>query len=424
MSESRENTQRRWKGIIEAGPSEGVRVCVFADREIWNIQEIIDQMNRDPKAPQLAGIIVPGGEFDKEIERLARRVNTLRNGGMPIPVEEEGGTRGWKFLGPGTEIDYMHVPYDAAQLRADDSYREAYGDKLADAVQSMGAKIVFLSNSKIILPEKFLKRMRATGVRVINVHPSVLPLLKGFRPEAKVNKGVLTKASGLTIHEVEADLDAGATLLQLYVSPAPYDPEEESRLGTIEYAKRREERTRLKIIDAESKYSAQVLALVASKRKRKTVEGAEAFAAEGRPGFENDPDYLKLLEEEGGAKPYKRVLFKVGREWVTAEQILRVPRYAEEKRPDVATIYSFKVVASNPQVFMGHYLEIVRIAEGIRELRTDFKTSMNQATGEITITMPYVADDLVQYAQFAGIECNVESTPTRVTTPRKPIRKD
>lgn len=416
------------------------RITIIGDRDIYNLEAIIDLANAHPTALQLGGIIVPGYEIDGEIMRLADRVNGMRESGIAFPdgwpiKPADGGNGDWHFsIKTGEErvtisdgetfvvprvedlFHYLHVPYDAARLRSDEDYRREYCEGLLEKIKITNPDFIFLANFKLFLHPVVVEAYEG---RIINVHPSVLPLLKGFRPESRADSGETPQALGYTIHVADTDLDGGPTLFQQKVLPIePYDVEKERRLGKKLYNQTREETLRLKIIKAQAKYSADVLALYASSAQRKIMEGQEAFASEGRPGFES-PD----------PKPYRRILFDVGNGWQTAEAILGASEYAEVATPHTLTRYHVKIYGGNRRAFMrwGRLLTKVQILAG--EGRGEpshtrvFYDTVRGEKGRIRRLLhgSFLASvDAAALLAASGIKFTTEELPTRVTAPRKP----
>ncbi len=420
------------------------RVAIIGDREFGNLGAIIGYINEFPWAMQLGGVIVPGGEFDDEIIIMADAVRDMREKGMGIPIlgEEEDDTIGMRFLSPEAEFSFHHAPYDPARLRNEPSYRRSYCENLLDLLQRMSPDIIFLSNFKVFLDPVVVE---AYPGRIINVHPSKLPLLKGFRPESRADSGENPQAAGFTFHVADTDLDGGPTLFQQKVSIDPYDPEQEARLGKNTYARLREEQLRLKIIQAQAKYSPDVLALYASPAERKIVEDGEAFIFEKRAGFENSSEYQACLQEDYERwkkeheadvsyiqwyqqyrKPYRRILFNVGRGWETAEMILGAEEFAEVETPaHVITRYDVEIpLGDDTNSAALKFFELLTRAEEIsaasggRVIRQRFiKDAAGVVRGSIMVPA-----DLLPVLTEMGISFTTELYPTRVGAARKPIQ--
>ena len=117
------------------------------------------------------------------------------------------------------------------------SLEELY-KKLTELLQSGGVDYIILAGWLKIIPAGFLDTFKD---RVINIHPSLIPCFcgKGFYGlkvhEAAIEYGV--KVSGATVHFVEADVDAGAIIMQRAVHVEDGDTPEslQARILKIEH---------------------------------------------------------------------------------------------------------------------------------------------------------------------------------------------
>jgi len=94
--------------------------------------------------------------------------------------------------------------------------RDAYADRaardaaLAEQVAAWDADLVVLAGYMALLDPGFIRRFAG---RIINVHPSLLPVFPGLRAiEQAIAHGV--KIAGATVHLVDEGIDTGAILLQ------------------------------------------------------------------------------------------------------------------------------------------------------------------------------------------------------------------
>ena len=235
-------------------------------------------------------------------------------------------------------------------------YREKFFQALAKMIEQ-SAGVVFLDNFQWIFTSEFLKRV---GLRLINVHPSVLPLLKGFRTERKALEGRTPYANGFTIHQVvdptaiRPEVDSGATIFSCHV-PAehfqnleiPSEWSESFSHSTNPELLYREEISRTAMMHIEAEIVPDVLRLYLMTKDMPgmqiIVKDEDAFAAEGRPDFMFNINYREQLkaehdtwQKEHDTKisykdwdqkhriPYQRVLFKspFDDRYLTAEQLL------------------------------------------------------------------------------------------------------
>lgn len=294
---------------------------------------------------QLTGLITPGFELDSfgAVETRMRLLERhLGETMLPIPVVRQSGggdefRREYKFmfLGAHREVDYSRAPYDARELRETPGARADYTRYIVSTAESSGADVLFTDNFKIVLDQC----IEELGVPVVNVHPSVLPLIKGFRPEIRAHQEGDMDSYGYTFHMLTGKLDAGATLFAQRVAPPNEDAEQLETQTSRELFL--EEQLRIRAIRAQSEYTARVLAIVASKIPRKLLTGEAAFDAEGRPDFITDGRYRAELEQEARRlgvtqkelPAYSRLVFDPAgtEDYTTIEKILNAPEIADPR---------------------------------------------------------------------------------------------
>ena len=97
--------------------------------------------------------------------------------------------------------------------------RELFDDAMHQQLIEWNIDLVVLAGFMRILSEKFV---RAWEGKMINIHPSLLPLYKGMHTHQRVlNTGDVYH--GCTVHYVTAELDAGPSLLQGVLSVKRHD---------------------------------------------------------------------------------------------------------------------------------------------------------------------------------------------------------
>jgi len=119
--------------------------------------------------------------------------------------------------------------------KSDYSDREAQQIAMADCLEQHGVELVVLAGFDQILVPAFVRRF---PLRMINLHPSLLPAFSGGMHAVRdaLNAGV--KLTGCTVHLVTDDLDGGPILLQEAVAVAE-DDDEESLLARVHEAEHR-----------------------------------------------------------------------------------------------------------------------------------------------------------------------------------------
>lgn len=100
--------------------------------------------------------------------------------------------------------------------------REAFEEKLGEAVDSFSPDLIVLAGFMRILTEKFVGPREG---RILNIHPALLPLFKGLDTHQRaIDAGV--RVHGSTVHFVSAALDGGAIIGQAVVPVLPSDDED------------------------------------------------------------------------------------------------------------------------------------------------------------------------------------------------------
>jgi phosphoribosylglycinamide formyltransferase-1 len=97
--------------------------------------------------------------------------------------------------------------------------RESYDSALAETVRGHGVDLVCLAGFMRLLSPGFID---AFPDRILNIHPSLLPSFPGLDAQGQAfEHGV--EVTGVTVHFVNAQLDAGPIVLQTPVPVLPDD---------------------------------------------------------------------------------------------------------------------------------------------------------------------------------------------------------
>ena len=100
--------------------------------------------------------------------------------------------------------------------------REAFEEKLAEAVDRYDPAVIVLAGFMRILTEGFVNRYEG---RILNIHPALLPLFPGLDTHRRAIEAGC-RVHGSTVHFVSAVLDGGAIIGQSVVKILPSDTPE------------------------------------------------------------------------------------------------------------------------------------------------------------------------------------------------------
>jgi len=99
--------------------------------------------------------------------------------------------------------------------------REAFDAALANAIDAYAPDVVALAGFMRILTAAFVQRFDG---RLVNIHPSLLPLFPGLHTHARAIEAGC-KVAGATVHFVTGDLDHGPIIAQAVVPVLAVDTE-------------------------------------------------------------------------------------------------------------------------------------------------------------------------------------------------------
>lgn len=111
--------------------------------------------------------------------------------------------------------------------------RESFDRVMDAAIRTVGAEFVCLAGFMRLLSPWFIDAWRD---RLINIHPSLLPLFKGLHAQQQaLDAGV--RLTGCTVHFVTKEMDAGPIILQAALPIHSNDTSEtlETRLLEVEH---------------------------------------------------------------------------------------------------------------------------------------------------------------------------------------------
>ncbi len=116
--------------------------------------------------------------------------------------------RAQQFAIPQHILD--HKDYDS---------REAFDAALHELIVSTGAQFICLAGYMRLLSKEFVDKW---PLKIINIHPSLLPAFKGIDAHEQVLKAGV-RFTGCTVHFVIPEMDAGPIILQAAVPVYPGD---------------------------------------------------------------------------------------------------------------------------------------------------------------------------------------------------------
>src|SRR6185312_2212696 len=114
---------------------------------------------------------------------------------------------------PGLEIAAAHGIATASLAQSKFPSRDMFEDVMTQTLESWDIELVCLAGFMRILGEDFVTRWQG---RMINIHPSLLPLYKGLDTHKRALADGAT-VHGCTVHFVTPGLDEGAPILQAEV---------------------------------------------------------------------------------------------------------------------------------------------------------------------------------------------------------------
>jgi phosphoribosylglycinamide formyltransferase-1 len=114
----------------------------------------------------------------------------------------------------------LGVPTQALEPRAGTD-RTAYDRRLAGTIAQCSPSLIALAGFMRILSPAFVQEFEG---RILNIHPSLLPLYPGLHTHRRVLAAGGT-VHGATVHYVTAELDGGPAVMQARIAIGPDDDE-------------------------------------------------------------------------------------------------------------------------------------------------------------------------------------------------------
>jgi len=118
-------------------------------------------------------------------------------------------------------------------VRKDYESKDAHEAAILSALESLSPDIICLAGYMRLLSAAFINRYEG---RIINIHPSLLPLFPGLHTHQRAIDAGMTEA-GCTVHFVTEGMDDGPVIAQTKVPVLPDDTAESlaARVLTVEH---------------------------------------------------------------------------------------------------------------------------------------------------------------------------------------------
>lgn len=107
--------------------------------------------------------------------------------------------------------------------------KAAHDEAIDKAIRAAGADLVALAGYMRLLTREFVDKWQG---RMINIHPSLLPLFKGLHPHRQALDAGM-RIHGATVHFVTPDMDDGPIIAQAAVPVLTGDTEDELAARTL-----------------------------------------------------------------------------------------------------------------------------------------------------------------------------------------------
>jgi phosphoribosylglycinamide formyltransferase 1 len=125
------------------------------------------------------------------------------------------------------------IATDTIESKAFGKDRAAFESALQTVLDQHGIELICLAGFMRLLTAEFVQRWHG---RMLNIHPSLLPLFPGLEPQAQALRAGV-KLSGATVHFVIPETDAGPIVMQGAVAVHEDDTPETlaARILTVEH---------------------------------------------------------------------------------------------------------------------------------------------------------------------------------------------
>ena len=125
---------------------------------------------------------------------------------------------------PGLNIATRYtIPTTVVTRTGKHAKKKAFNDKLQQVVAAHNPQLIVLAGFMQVLSESFVNAFEG---KIINIHPSLLPLFKGLNTHKRVLESGM-KFSGCTVHYVTPKIDSGQIIAQAVIPLVAEDTEED-----------------------------------------------------------------------------------------------------------------------------------------------------------------------------------------------------
>lgn len=124
---------------------------------------------------------------------------------------------------PGLKLATSRGIASGVVERKDFSSKSDHDEAIDKAIRSFGVDYVALAGYMRLLSKPFVEKWRG---RIINIHPSLLPLFKGLNPHKQALDAGM-RIAGASVHFVTQDMDDGPIIAQAAVPVLAGDDERE-----------------------------------------------------------------------------------------------------------------------------------------------------------------------------------------------------
>ncbi|WP_301751567.1 phosphoribosylglycinamide formyltransferase [uncultured Erythrobacter sp.] len=202
--------------------------------------------------------------------------------------------------------------------------REAHDAAMEDAVRQAGADYIVLAGYMRILSDGFVERWQG---RMLNIHPSLLPLYKGLDTHARAIAAGDTHG-GTSVHLVTPELDAGEVLAQVRV-PIVADDTPESLAERVKLAEH--QLYPRAVAECVSRWRDPAALLARLRALALALPESDERESHGSPGFrvggEKTGKYFAYFADQHHGTPHIALLARTG----SMDELLNLV----ESQPDV-----------------------------------------------------------------------------------------